>query len=91
MAQQLSTTPDTDSDSVRTVTRWETVLPPSAVPCVPSGASAGMSTTFQPTTAYLESRAFTAHLTGVPGSLGHLEVHLGHGGIRCAVTHVLEA
>jgi len=63
--QQLSTTPETDADSVRKVTRWATVLPPSGVPLPAVG---GMSTTFQPTTANLESRAFTAHLTGLAGS-----------------------
>lgn len=63
--QQLSTTPDTDADSVRTVTRWATVLPPSGVPSATDG---GMSTTFQPTTANFESKALTAHLTALAGS-----------------------
>jgi hypothetical protein len=64
--QQLSTTLETDWDSVRTTARWAVVRPPSAL------ASAGfgpMSTTFQPTTANLASRALTAHFTLVPGSL----------------------
>ncbi|MNR61795.1 hypothetical protein D3C85_1836410 [compost metagenome] len=51
---------------MRKVARWAVVRPPS-VPA--SSALGGMSTTFQPTTANLESSALTEHLAAVAGSL----------------------